>query len=85
MVGQRASWPGQGASGSDRPPRRGAADHPFGTQPFQRRGAVESYKSSDRYPSVGDDDVAASTGSIEPLAEVGTKFGHGDVHTATVH
>jgi hypothetical protein len=74
-----------GPSRSDGPLRGGLANHAFGRETLQGACAVQCRQSSDRNPTVGDDDLTTSPRSIEPIAEVRAQLGHGYFHTLTVH
>ena len=73
-------WPGSTAS--DRSARPGGAtDDALGSETVNDWSGVERDNSSDRRPSIGDDDVVAITRSVDPLPEVSSEFRDRYIHT----
>ena len=63
---------------------RWPGDHAVDGEAFEHRSRTQPGEPGDRYPTLGDDDLFASIGAGEPITEMRSKFGHGDVHSTSV-
>lgn len=78
-------WTGPWSSRGRGPLRSGRpADQPFGRQPVEQRGRLDSNETRNRDATLGDNDLVAFSRPLQPVAEVGTEFAYSYVHTPTV-
>jgi hypothetical protein len=63
----------------------GTTDHALGDQPLEKGSGVDAEEAGDRNSAIGHEDLLSGLGALDPLAEVGSKGAHGDVHPTSVH
>lgn len=62
----------------------GTADHPFGGEALEGRGGRDTEQAGDGDSTLGDDDFFASSGSLQPLAQMCPEITYGYVHDPIV-
>ena len=60
--------------------RIGSTDHAFGDETFQKRGRVDSEEARNGYPAFSHENLLAGSGTIDPLAEIGSEGAHRNIH-----
>ena len=83
--GNRSAGTGAWSPRGRRPVRTGRpTDDPFGRQPVEQRGRLYPNEARYRDSTLGYDNLMAIPDPLQPVAEVGTEFADGYVHTPTV-
>lgn len=81
--GVARTWPWSSCRG--RPPSAfGPADHPFSGEAFEGSGCRDTQQAGDGNSTIGDNDLFASSRSLQPLAQVCSEITNGYVHDLIV-